>query len=330
MRSIRRRRLAASIIPTALAATCAAVSGLPAQAAYPEKPIKLVVGFAAGGANDLVARVVAQEASRKIGRPIIIENMPGSNAEVASGAVARAAPDGYTLLLGSSGALGISPILKPRLSYRPASDFAPVAMLAKAPYVLITSTQSSFRSVKELAAASRKSRQGLTFASVGVGSVPHLATEWFDEAAGVKALHVPYKGASQSIVDIVGRQVDYGFTTIAVAAPTIRAGQTRALAISSAGRSPLMPEVPAISETLPGFEAVVWYGLFSPAGTPEAILRYLHEAFGQALDSERVRSEFATQGFDVFKLPRDAIKPYVEGDARNWGNVIRRAGIQID
>ena len=299
-----------------------------AWALYPERTIRIVVPFAPGGGTDVVARTLAQEMAKDLGVSVIIENKPGAGTIIGTQAVAASAPDGYTLLMGTfSHAVNAS--LSANLPYDPHRDFAPVAMIARSFNIVVVNPKSSFRSIADLIAAAKANPDKLTYGTFGVGTSAHLAGELFKDMAKVNLTAVPYKGAAPAITDLIGGQIDVMFTTVASAASLVESGQLRAIAVTSAERSPAFPQLPTVSEAgVPGYTAESWYGLFAPARTPADVIDRLNKAAALAVQSEAFKRLGANEGLVVVARPPEELERYVRGDEARWRRVIQAAGIR--
>jgi len=324
-----RRFVALSILATSM--VWPAIALAQADTGYPDRPIRLVVGYPPGGPNDLLARIIAPKLTEALRQTVIVENRPGSNSEIAAALVAKAVPDGHTLLFASSGAISMSPGLGRQLPYDARSDFAPVSIVGSGPMLLVVKPDLPATSTAELIALT-KSRPGkLNGASAGSGSSPHLALELFRAMAKLDFVHVPYKGAGPAFADLIAGQVDFYFGGLPTALPQARAGKLRALAVTSMVRSAIAPEIPTLNETaLPGYDASIWYGVFAPAGTPPAIVAKLHDVITDATRDPEVRRHFATHGADPLESPRDAFVRFVAEDIDKWTRIVREAGIKIE
>jgi tripartite-type tricarboxylate transporter receptor subunit TctC len=297
---------------------------------YPTKPVRLILGFPPGGTNDIIARLVGQKMTGRFKQTVVVDNRPGASGEIAAAAVAKATPDGYTLMLGSNGALTVSPTAKPNLPYDPRKDFEAVAMLASGPMLLVVGPRVKAQNVTELIAAARANSVQLSFASSGLGAAPHLSAELFRTMAGIEMLHVPYKGAGPVYTDLIGGQIDVYFASMASALPLVRSGKIRALGITSASRSSAAPEIPAIGESLRGYSTQMWYALFAPAGTPRSIVTLLHDTAVGVMRSPDVRANLATQGVELFELSPRELQTYVNDEIVKWAKVIKQTGIRIE
>lgn len=298
---------------------------------YPERPIRLIVGYPPGGPNDLIARIIAPRLSETLRQTVIVENRPGSNSEIAAAMVAKAAPDGYTLLFASSGAISISPGLGRQLPYDARTDFAPIAIVASGPMLLVVKPDLPVASAADLVALAKARPGTLNAASAGSGSSPHLALELFRAMAKIDVLHVPYRGAGPAFADLIAGQVDFYFGGLPTALPQVRAGKLRALAVTGKSRSAIAPEIPTLDEAvLPGYDASIWYGVFAPAATPPAVVAKLHEAVAGATRDSEVRRQFATHGADPLESSRGAFVRFIAEDIDKWTRIVREAGIKAD
>ena len=298
---------------------------------YPQKPIRMVVGFPPGGGTDVVARILAPRMSELLGQPIVIENRPGATGTVAAGQVAKSAPDGYTIMMGHVSVNAIAPALFANLPYDVLKDFAPVAIAAAVPHLVTVHPSLPVRDLKELI-QHLKSKPEMTFPSAGNGSMPHLAGEIFKSLAGVRLVHVPYKGTGQSMQDLLGGQHLVAFDTMPAAAPHVRSGKLRALAVSSASRVPSFPDVPTGDEAgLAGYQVTTWYGIFAPAGTPGAIVNRLHADTVKAMQTPDTRTKLEGIGADgtVSRTPAE-FAALVRADTARYAKIVKDIGLKMD
>jgi len=305
------------------------VAGAPpvVHAQYPAKPVRLIVPSLPGGGTDITARLLAPKLTEFLGQPVVVENRAGAASIVGSEIVARAAPDGYTLLMGIA-TITINPSMHRKLPYDTLRDFAPVSQVATVPNVLVVHPSVPAKTVKELIALARSRPGQITYASAGVGSQLHLAMELFLHLAGIKMVHVPYKGSGGAFVDLLSGQVATMTTTALSAAPHLRSGRLRGLAVTSARRSPALPDLPTIAEAaLPGYEAVQWYGVFATGGTPREIVVKLNAAIVRALHDPGVRERFAADGGEVVGNTPDEFSGLIRADIAKWAKLIRDTGI---
>jgi tripartite-type tricarboxylate transporter receptor subunit TctC len=313
----------------ALLLLCALLAAGSARADdYPSKSIRLIVPFAAGGAVGAVARVLSTPLSTSLGQPVVVDNRGGAGGIIGMDAVAKAAPDGYTLLLAHSG-LTYMPGLYKKLPFDPVKDFAGVITAVSGSYVLAVSAQAPFKTVAELVAYAKDNPGKLTYGSAGIGSTLHLAAEFFRRAAGIDILHVPYKGAAQATTDLVGGQVQMMFGPLVAIMPLADAGKLRALAVTSVKRSALAPSVPTMIESgIPGFEVTGWYGLAAPAGTPKAVIEKLNNETNTALKSAEVIEQFRLQGYEPLGGSPEEMNAQIKADTVRWTRIIQDAGIK--
>lgn len=322
MPSIRRAGRLARI---ALAGALAACTCLAAQAAWPERPIKLVIGFTAGGGADGVARVLGDAMGRHLGQPVIVENRPGAGTTLAASLVAKAAPDGYTLMLLTS-TNTISPAMYKSLSYKPASDFTMVGLVARGPMLIAVSRNSGITTLAELIARAKQQPGQLNYGAGGIGTTPHLAALVLQREAGITMTHIPYKGGSETATALVGQQIDVQFGTPPAVAPVL--GKVHVLAATTARRTELAPGTPAVAETVPGYEVVSWYGLGGPAGLPPQVVTRLSDALRHALADERLRKQFQALGLEPEPgTPQEAAQRYAR-ELQRWGEIVRSENLQ--
>jgi tripartite-type tricarboxylate transporter receptor subunit TctC len=299
-----------------------------AEDAYPERPITMVVTFAAGGSSDVLARTVAQSMSYGLRQQIAVENRPGAGGQIGAEYVAHAAPDGYTILFGTNGTLGIGPALYKHLHYDPAHDLAPVGILHKLPLLLIVNPSIPAKNLQELIAYARKNPGKLSFASAGVGSVSHLAGELFKEEANIDILHVPYKGGGAAVPDLIAGRVSMMLETIPNALPLAKSGQMRAIAVTTKERSVAAPDIPTFAEAgLPNFDVSAWTGLFVPAGTPAAVIDRLNAETRKIANDPHYVALVHKMGTNVARSSPQEFGAFVRDDVARWAKVIAHAGI---
>ena len=296
---------------------------------YPTKPIRIVVPFTPGGSNDLLGRVLAQKLNEAWGQPVIIDNRPGAGSTIGIELVVRAAPDGYTLLT-TSGGIAINVSLY-RLSFNPVTDLAPVALLAQMPYLLAVHPALPAQSTRELIILAKAQPGKLTFSSSGAGTASQLAMEMFKSLAKINVLHVPYKGGGPAVNALAGGEVQITFNVITGTLPQARAGRIRALAVSSAARVEIAPELPTVAESgLPGFEAIAWYNMFAPAGTPRSIVNRINAEVNRLLAQPEVRERLLALGVAPFTGTPEALGDYLKSEVARWAKVIKEAGIKLE
>jgi tripartite-type tricarboxylate transporter receptor subunit TctC len=312
----------------ALAALLAA-GGAIAQTPYPDKPIRIVVGFAAGGPADITARVVGDKLSQAFGKPVVVDNVAGAGGNLATDRVAKAAPDGYTLLIATNGPFVINPTLYDKLPFDPIRDFIPISNLSYTPNILAVHNGIAAKNAQELAALARSQPGRHTFASAGVGSTQHLAGELFKFMAGIDIKHVPYRGIALVMPDLLAGRVSMVFGNITSVLPLARDGKIRTLAVTSAKRWAAMPDLPTMSESgFPGFDATAWFGLMAPAGTPAPIIEKLHQEAVRALAQSDVRARLDDVGMGVIGNTPAEYAAAIKAEAPQWVKVIKAAGIK--
>lgn len=315
-----------------LACAGALVCGTPLAAeSYPARPVRVLVGFAPGGVNDIVARAIAVKLGPRLGQQVIVENRPGAGGNIATELVARAAPDGYTMLLGSVSSLAMSPALLGKVPFDPINDFAPITQAVGVSVLIAVHPSVPARSLKEFVALAKKQPGKLNFASPGTGSIAHLASELFRRTAGIDIVHVPYKGGAPASVDAVSGQVESLISVISSGAPHVRSGRLRGLAVTSAKRASILPDVPTVAEAgYPGYEASGWLGLLFPAKTPDAIVSRVHKEAVAVINMPDVREQLQNSGLDPVPSDPAAFRAYIKAELAKWTKVIREAGIKLE
>ncbi|MCJ0763442.1 Bug family tripartite tricarboxylate transporter substrate binding protein [Variovorax terrae] len=316
-----------------LGATGAALLGIPciARAAWPDRPIRLVVPSQAGGSPDILCRLLANELARSLGQPIVIDNKPGAGGNIGMVEIARSAPDGYTLGYGNVGTLAINKSLYARLPYDPGTQFAPIALLGFTQSALVVRNELPARTVKELIALAKSKPGKLVMGSAGNGTTGHLGGELFKSMTGTFITHVPYRGSPQALQDLMGAQIDLMFDNLSTVTPHIQAGRIRALGVTGRSRSPVFPDLPTISEAgVAGFETTAWGGIVAPAGTPKDIVVRLNGEINKVLGTPAVAAKFAALSFETMIGPPDRLTDRALRDTRLWAEVIQRSGARID
>ena len=314
-----------------LGVVCAALTMTTAAAAdYPVKPVRIIAPFPPASVADVLARPIAQKIAETWGQPVIVDNRTGAAGNVGTELVAKAPPDGYTLLLGTIGTNAVNASLYARLPYNAQKDFAPVSQVATSYLLLVMHPSVPVRTVKDVIALAKSQPAPLNFGSAGVGTTPYLAGEMFKVMAGVSMSHVAYKGSPQSAIDLVAGRLDLIFANGSAVLPFIRAGRLRLIAISATGRDPAMPDIPAINETLPGFEFEPWWGLFAPAGTPREIVARLHGETARALALPEIKSHYANMGMTAVSSTPEQFGTYVQDEIARWAKIVKAAGIRAD
>ncbi len=311
-----------------------AVSALHAAAAaeaYPAKPVRFVVAFPPGGGTDIIARSIAQKLAERLAQQVVVDNRPGAGGNIGTDIVAKSAPDGYTILMGSAGPLAINASLFAKMPFDPIKDLAPVTLAASTPNVLVVHPSFPAATVKDLIALAKAKPGEINFASSGHGTPAHLAGELFNSMAGVKLVHVPYKGAAPALADLLGGQVQIMFSTMPPALPHVKDGKLRALAVTSRKRSPATPELPTMDEAaLPGFEAITWHGVVAPAGTPAAVIARLNREIVAILHLPEVVERLSGQGAEALGSTPEEFASYIKSESVKWAKVVRESGAKAE
>jgi tripartite-type tricarboxylate transporter receptor subunit TctC len=327
-RNIRRVLALLAMLVAAVAAPFTFAQG---AANYPAKPVRLVVPFPAGGTTDILARAVAQKLSEAWGRQMIVDNRPGAGGNIGSDLVAKSAPDGYTLLMGTVGTHAINPSLYKNMPYDHVKDFAPVILVAGVPNVLVVNPSLPVHSVPELIAYAKANPGKLNFASSGNGTSIHLSGELFKAMTGVEMTHVPYKGSAPALTDLIGGQVQLMFDNLPSSLPFIKAGKLRALAVTSGARAAALPDLPTLAESgLPGFEASSWFGVLAPAGTPRDIVAKLNGAIAGWLASPEAKGKLLAQGAIAAGGTPEDFARHIGAETSKWAKVVKASGAHID
>jgi tripartite-type tricarboxylate transporter receptor subunit TctC len=315
----------------ALAAAAALPAAHAQTPAFPSKPITIIVPYAPGGTNDILARAVATRMTTTMGQPVVVENRPGASGNVGAQFVARSSPDGYTVLTAPSGILAISKWVYPHLQYDPERDFAPITLAGRVPNVLLVHPSVPATTMQELVQYARGNPNRLSFASMGSGTSGHLSGEMFKMLAGLELQHIPYKGSAPALNDLLGGHVHMMFDNLPTALPLVKGGKLRAFAVTSATRSPLLPDVPTLAEAgVPGFDATAWFGFVAPAGTPVPILERLNKEVVSALNDRKLRAELVAQGVTVVGNTRAEFGKFMADESRKWKQVVVRSGAKAD
>ena len=316
-----------------LALLMAGGSLLPARAHaqdYPGKSIKMIVPFPAGGATDIVSRVIAQQLGTELGQSVVVDNRAGAAGVIGSEAGARAAPDGYTLLLTTSSTHSIGPLLNPKIPYSPTRDFTPIVYLAESPQVVVVPPDSPIKSIPELIAFAKANPGKLNFGSAGTGGIPHLSAERFQAMSGIRMTHVPYKGTALAMPDLMAGRLDVMFDSISTALPHIREGKVRTLAVTTRERSSVAPELPPLSQFVPGYESLTWFGVFGPAGLPQPIVDKVNAALNRALRNPAVLQQLAQLGFDPGGGTPEDFRKKMAAESAMWKKVIEDGKITLE
>ena len=327
-RPVRARRL----LLATLAAASATLLPLPGAAqSYPTKPITMIVPFSAGGTTDILARIVGQALSTELGQSVIIDNRAGAGGNIGGQLAARAPADGYTLFMGTVGTHAINEALYKKMPFNPIKDFAPLSRVANVPNLLVAHPAQPFKTVPELIAYAKANPGKVNFGSSGSGSSIHLSGELFKSMAKVDMVHIPYKGSAPAVNDLLGNQIAIMFDNMPSAIQHVRAGKLRPIAVTTAKRSPELPDVPTIAESgVPGYEATSWFGLFAVAGTPAPIVTQLNKALVKVLNQPDVKAKIAAQGGEVVAETPEQFAAFIKAETAKWGKVVKESGASVD
>lgn len=305
------------------------LTGQAGAQAYPSRPVKLMVPYAAGGAVDMMGRLIAKEMTALNGQPYVVENKGGAGGAIAAAEVAHAQPDGYTILIGATGPNVIAPaVYGATVGFDPLKDLLPISLIATTPYVLVTNNSLPVKTVPELIAYAKAQAGKMNFASAGTGGPDHLAGELFKQMAGLSVVHVPYKGAGPALTDLMAGQVQFSFVSPLPSMPLVEAGKLRLLAVTGKERSPAMPSVPAVAETVPGFEVAPWYGFFVPAGTPPAVVAKISADVRKVIASDEVQQALRKRGIDPVTNSPQEFSAFVRADLAKWTKIVKDAGVK--
>lgn len=314
----------------ALALSAAALCGTASAQNYPNKPITIVVPFSPGGATDIMSRTLAERLHARFGQPVIVENKPGAGTMIASDYVAKAAPDGYTVLLAAS-SLGIAPALYSKVNYDPIKDFKPISLVASVVHVLSVHPSVPAKNVSELVEWVKANPSKANYGSVGAGTSTHLESELFNTMAGVKMEHVPYKGSAPALIDLVSGNINVMFDAYASSKPFINDNKIRLLAVTTAQRSKLLPDVPTVSESgLPGYEAMPWLGFVAPANTPDPVVKKFHDELNEVLKEPAVQEKFQSLGLEIIGNNPDEFAQFLQNDIGKWAKVVKDSGAKAN
>jgi tripartite-type tricarboxylate transporter receptor subunit TctC len=317
------------LLGIALVIAISAVQGHAQTAKYPDRPVKMLVGFAAGGGTDVAARVLAQKLTESLGQSVVVENRPGASGMIAAEATAKAAADGYTLMMGSQTTLAVAPALYRKFAIDAGRDFAGVAMAGISPLVLVVHPSVPAQSVADLIALAKARPGTINFGSGGLGTTPHMAGELFAIQAGIKMVHVAYRGEAPAVNDLLGGQLHLIFANLSAVIGNVKAGSLRALAVTSAERAAASPDTPTIAETaLPGFDAATWFGLVAPTGTPRDVVARLNAEVTRLVDQPDTKQRFADLGMSIGAGTPDALDAYIRSEISKWSKVIKDADIR--
>ena len=311
-------------------ALLAAAAATPLFAEYPDHPVRMIVPFTPAGATDLLARLVGERLGARLGQSVVIDNRPGAGGNVGADIAAHSAADGYTLLMGPASVYAISSTLYPKLGYDITRDLIAVSLVANVPHVLLVGNDMPARSVTELISLARSKPGQLNIASQGSGTVSHLEAEFLKHMAGIDMVHIPYKGSAPAILDLIGGRVQVMFDSIASALPFIRGGKLRAIAVASNARSPLLPDVPTVAESLPGYSAHSWLGIFVPAGTPQPIVEKLQRDLVAAINDPKARARLVDAGFEPKSSTSAEFAKLVREEIAKWAPIVKMSGATAD
>jgi tripartite-type tricarboxylate transporter receptor subunit TctC len=307
-----------------------ALAAQAAFATYPDKPITLVVPWAAGGSTDILARAIAEQLTKSMGQSVIVDNRVGASGNIGSNFVAKAKPDGYTLLIGSMSTHAMNPTLMPNMPFKGADDFTPIALVANVINTMVVNPSVPAKDLKEFIAYAKANPGKLAYASAGAGSTNHLSAEMFIKAAGIQMLHVPYKGGAPAVLDTVGNQTQVLFSAGTQTLPHVSSGKLRLLAVTEPKRSSLLPDTPTVAETLPGFEMSVWYAAFGPAGMPKELVTRLNAEINKALAVPQVRARMDSMGVELVNSTPEQLATALRRDTERYSKIITDLNIKVD
>jgi tripartite-type tricarboxylate transporter receptor subunit TctC len=315
---------------TAAAVLCLAAATSAAQE-YPAKPIRMIIPYPPGGGTDFFARTLGAKLTEALGQPVVMENRPGAAGVIGADAVAKAAPDGYTIFIGQASNLAINPHLMAKLPYDPLRDFSPVSLVGGSPSLLVVHPSLPVHTVKDLVALARAKPGAIVYASAGTGSPGHISTEYFKRVAGVDMLHVPYKGASPALTNVLAGEASLYFTSPVAAQPLVRAGRLRQIAVTSAKRFAPLPDVPTIAESgYPEIDIVSWWGLLTPANVPHEIVARLHAETVKAMNAPEMKDRLARQGVAVMTDTPEEFAQFIRSELDKWGRMVKASGARLD
>jgi tripartite-type tricarboxylate transporter receptor subunit TctC len=298
---------------------------------YPTRPVRMVIPFPAGSAADIIARAIDPQMRERLGQQLVIDNRGGAGGNIAAEITAKAAPDGYTIMMATIGTHAINHSLYSRLPFHPVRDFTPVALVGESPNVLVTTNRVAANSVKELIAIAKVKPGQLNYASSGAGTSVHLSGELFNSMAGVKTVHVPFKGATEALTGLLGGQVDFMFASLSSAIPHVKAGKLKAFAVTGQQRSPSVPDLATMSEAaLPGFAAVAWYGVVGPAGIPRPVVETLRKTTLSSLETREAKDRLFASGVEVRPAGPDEFAKLIQSEMEKWAKVVKESGAKVD
>lgn len=318
------------VIGAVIVALASVTTSLYAQT-YPNKPIRFVVPYSAGGTSDIIARIIGQRLSERMGQQVVIDNRPGAGGNLGSDLVAKAMPEGYTILMGNVATHAINPSLYAKMPYDAVRDFSPVTLVADVPTVLVVPLSVPAKSVQQLITLAKKTPGALNFASAGTGTTQHLAGELFKTMAGINIVHIPYKGGGPAVTDLIGGQVSLMFPNIPLVLPYIKSGRLKALAVASSKRSSVLPDVPTVSESgLSGLEVATWFGVLGPAGVLKEVVMRLHDEIVGIVGSSETKERLTGIGADIVTSSPDEFSAYIKAEIAKWAKVIKASGARAD
>jgi tripartite-type tricarboxylate transporter receptor subunit TctC len=319
-----------SLVGAALFPAAAQTPAPASVPAYPSRPIRMIVPFPAGGATDILARALSQKLGEKIGQTVVVDNRPGAGGTIGADAAAKAAPDGYTLLLATSSTHSIGPAINPKIPYNAETDFTPIAYVASSPNIVLVPTSSSSRTMREFIDFARKNPGRLNYGSSGNGTIVHLTTEYFKAQSDTFILHIPYRGTALAMPDLISGKLDVLFDSLVTGMPHVKDGKLRALGVTSPKRTALAPDLPAVSETLPGFESVTWFGIYGPKGMGADLAGKVNQAVNAALADADVKERFARLGAEPTGGTSQAFAAMVRADNAKWKKIISERKITAE
>jgi tripartite-type tricarboxylate transporter receptor subunit TctC len=298
--------------------------------AFPNKPVRIVIGFPPGGGIDIVARIIAPKLGEALGQPVIVENKPGAGGVIGTDFVAKSPPDGHTIFFGTTGNISVNPAFNPNLPFNLERDLTPVTQVSSVAFLLYANPALPVQTLPDLIAYAKANPGKVNFYSSGNGGLPHLAGELLNSLAGIKATHIPYKGSAPGLSDLMGGQVQFGFDAVAIGLPHVKAGKLRAIATTGPKRLAILPDVPAANESVPGFEVVNWYGMLVPAGTPPDVVARLQSEIARIINLPDIKEKLIAQGTDPVGSTPAEFGAFMKAETAKWGKVIKEAGIKPD
>ncbi len=326
MSGMKRRSFLSSSLATAVAASPA----FSFAQAYPNKPVRMIVPFPAGGATDVLARALSIKLGEKLGQNVVVENRPGAGGTIGSAAVAQAAPDGYTILLATSSTHSIGPVINPKIPYDAQADFTALGQVASSPNIVLVPQTSPAKTIRELIDYAKKNPGKLNYASSGNGTIVHLTSELFKAQSGTFIVHIPYRGTALAIPDLISGKVDLLFDSLVSGLPHVKDGKLRALAVTSEKRTPLAPDLPTVADALPGFESVTWFGLYGPKAMPAEVVQKLNASLNAALADTEVKERFARLGAEAVSTTPAAFATLAQNERAKWKRIIEQRNIVVE